>query len=177
MYRELKCITGCCILRFSTKSSFFKKEWKRELKKTKNLKRQSAGIAIIAGDKLLITQSYNNFWGVPKGKKENETIFECASREVIEESGISIQPDILESCEELIFKPNYDKKLTIHIFKHYMSSIEYIIAEMIRMNIKDGDLHKDSTGFGWIKIDCLKQLTKLKIIKLNALTRFLIKIL
>ncbi len=60
--------------------------------------------------KNLITQSYNNLWGIPKGKKEsNETLLECASREVVEESGIKVDVSSLKSCEEIIFIPNYDK--------------------------------------------------------------------
>ncbi len=145
---------------------------------SKNSHRESAGIAIIVDEnidkKILITQSYNNLWGIPKGKKEsNETLLECASREVVEESGIKVDVSSLKSCEEIIFIPNYDKKLTIHIFKYFLPFVDYISYSMNNLCLKD--LHDDSTGFGWINLKCLNEITKAKTIKLNSLTKYILR--
>ena len=176
MDRELKCKKRCCVLRFTTSIHNFEKE--KNALTSEGKKRQSAGIAIVTENtenrRILLTQSYNNLWGVPKGKKEgNETILECASREVVEESGVKIPSSSLKTCEEFIFVPSYDKKLTIHIFKYVMPTMEYVLSEMEKMNIDN--LHQDSTGVGWICIDCLKDVVKAKKIKLNALTKFILK--
>ncbi len=37
------------------------------------------------------------------------------------------------------------------------------------------DLHDDSTGFGWINLKCLNEITKAKTIKLNSLTKYILK--
>jgi 8-oxo-dGTP pyrophosphatase MutT (NUDIX family) len=169
MDKELKCKKGCCALKFTTSIHAFNKE-------IKNDECIKAGVAIITDDeetkrKILITQSYNRLWGVPKGKKEGyETLLECASRELEEESGVKIPSSCLKSCEKIIFVPSYDKRVSIHIYKYTMSTLEYITCGMSTMKVED--LHQDSTGFGWIDIDCLKNEKK---IKLNSLTKFVLK--
>ncbi len=37
------------------------------------------------------------------------------------------------------------------------------------------DLHDDSTGFGWINLKCLNEITKAKTIKLNSLTKYILR--
>jgi 8-oxo-dGTP pyrophosphatase MutT (NUDIX family) len=172
MDKNIKCKKGCCVLKFTSTLREFKKENALTYKERKS-KRKSAGIAVITENRrLLLTQSYNNLWGVPKGKKEiNETLLECALREVVEESGIKISSRNI--CDEFTFVPSYDKKLTIHIFKYLMSEMEYITFEMKNININD--LHEDSTGFGWIKIDCLIDIVNDDKIKLNSLTKYILK--
>ncbi len=80
----------------------------------------------------MITQSYNNLWGIPKGKKEsNELYWNAHLEKFVEESGIKVDVSSLKSCEEIIFIPNYDKKLTIHIFKYFLPFVDYISYSMI----------------------------------------------
>ncbi len=66
---KIKCAKGCCILNFTNEIHHFKNK-----NISKNSHRESAGIAIIVDEnidkKILITQSYNNLWGIPKGKRK-----------------------------------------------------------------------------------------------------------
>jgi 8-oxo-dGTP pyrophosphatase MutT (NUDIX family) len=176
MDKEIKCKKGCCTLKLTTTPHTFK-----SLNSDPLTKRHSAGIAIVTdsqnlGRKILLTQSYNNLWGVPKGKRElNETLPECASREVLEESGINIPSDVLRTCKKFTFVPGYDKNLTIHIFQYIISTIEYVTLAIENKPDLQPHLHEDSTGFGWININCLKDAIKDNKIRLNVLTKFILK--
>jgi 8-oxo-dGTP pyrophosphatase MutT (NUDIX family) len=172
--KKYKCDKGCCVLNFT--SSIHK--FHRKSNKKKNEQRDSAGIAIITescnlGKKLLLTQSYNNLWGVPKGKREaGESIQQCACREVSEESGVKILITALETCEEYTYVPAYDKHLTIHIFKYVMPTVDYVTCVLEKLTTND--MHEDSTGFGWIDLNCLKTAVQKRHIKLNAVTKYIL---
>lgn len=171
MNNKLVCEKGCCYLNFTSSIHY----WGGGKSKISKI---SAGVLIIMSDeigrKILLTQSYNNLWGVPKGKKERyENIFECASREVMEESGIKIPYTVLKLCEKITYFPSYDKNSCIHIFKYFMAPVEYL--SIVFSKHKISTLHNDSTGYGWVYVNCLNDFLKSRKIKLNALTKFLIK--
>jgi 8-oxo-dGTP pyrophosphatase MutT (NUDIX family) len=51
---------------------------------------------------LLVKGVVFNKYGFPKGKKDdNESDIECASRELFEETGVLIDPEILKGCKRL----------------------------------------------------------------------------
>lgn len=174
-FEELICGKGCCKLNFTKLIHKFKPDLKTNKTMTK---RESAGVAILKKEKeninkILLTQSYNNMWGVPKGKQERgETLIECACREVLEEAGISISLESLKGSSVLKYTPVYDKNLTIHIFVYNMTDMDMITWNL--ENIRMDNLHFDSTGLGWANINCLLNKNENKP-KLNALTRFVTK--
>ena len=69
---------------------------------TPKKRRDSAGIAIVLGNKILLVHPANGSWqkpimGIPKGKMEmGETPEEAAIRETFEETGILIHMDQVE---------------------------------------------------------------------------------
>jgi len=135
--------------------------------------KKKAGIAIIKkhNDKsyLLITQSYNNRWGVPKGQQEkDESIVDCAIRELKEESTIDVDISKINKSP-YIFVPQYDKNSRIYIYTYVLSDIEALTLDLQNINIDD--FHADSTGFGWLNINCS---CGFKSIKLNLVTKFLL---
>ena len=102
---------------------------------------KKAGGIIIYNNKLLIVQSRGNLWGFPKGTIEYmETELECASREVLEETSLSLTFD---DDKKFIYNN------TIFFFKK-LNSV-YISLSSI-MSKSDNDC----TGIGWVDINCLK---------------------
>jgi len=94
------CKNGCCII--STPIEFkwlSSNEWyKIHDKKPPPYKKSGFIIQDINDDNyILLVQSCGNFWGFPKGSlenigtKEEESYFECAIRELKEETGIEIK--------------------------------------------------------------------------------------
>lgn len=134
---NIVCSQGCCIL--NRKEYIPKKEYENRGP------REKAGTVIMNKlGQLLIVQSNGNKWGFPKGSvKVFETPFECAIRETLEETGI----DLREYSRE-------DFKLYILTNGLYCSFFYIYIDGMIQVNIDRVD--SDSTGIGWISIDCLK---------------------
>jgi|SRR3989344_6816870 len=64
------------------------------------------GVVVENGDKTLLIREWSNkksgyFWNIIKGTygdKENESLFECAIRECIEEAGVKVQLTSLLDC-------------------------------------------------------------------------------
>lgn len=55
---------------------------------------KSCGCIVFNNDKVLVEESLNGFYGFPKGHIENgESEEECAIRETLEETGISVRVD------------------------------------------------------------------------------------
>lgn len=130
---------------------------------------KSSGVIVIYKGSILLTQSYNNYWGIPKGKvKVDETLLNCALREVKEESTLD-----LKSYHMILNKPVYK------FIPTYKNNIIYLFLCIIpsENDIVNGhvdDLHNDSTGFCWIKRSCLTKLIKSKKIKINLLTKYIL---
>lgn len=105
--------------------------------------------------KILLVQSKGNFWGIPKGTSEsNETVTECAIREVWEETGLQVDP-----------------KQLIHRFDVYNQATYFFITlPETKVKIPDHE-DNDANGIGWIKIQCLHDLINRGTIKINHHTR------
>jgi len=160
--KQLRCCNGCCKLEYSSFTTPYTK--KRGVPRHCG---SSAGVAVIRDGCVMLTQSYNNFWGIPKGKMEpQETLKQCALRELNEESGIALSEDIFNHDTKLHkYTPPYDHNLTIHIFI-------YETVDQFRLH---DNLMDDSTGRGWIKLSCLRTMHHKKRIKLNKLTKYMLK--
>lgn len=103
-------------------------------------KNSTAGVFIIDYQKkaILLVQSYGKHWGPPKGAKENnETCQETACRELYEETGISLDKNLL------------NRKICIK------GNVFYIVAYN-RGKIDISEIKgQEISGIGWFSIDCL----------------------
>jgi|APFre7841882630_1041343.scaffolds.fasta_scaffold29338_3 8-oxo-dGTP pyrophosphatase MutT (NUDIX family) len=137
------CKKGCCKLYVKIKEQTFQPIFYSPFDKLK------AGVVVLYEDKILLTQSYNNKWGIPKGKKEQYdlTMENCAYRELYEETGLNLS---IES--HLLWKV---------IMGCYIYKI--VIDNIPKFQKRYSEL--DCTGIGWIKVGCCVDL------KLNRLTR------
>jgi hypothetical protein len=143
----MKCPNGCCDI-------ILKKKFNQENKYYYyNNHRKKAGAFIYDPEtnKILLIQSNENLWGPPKGTLNfNETIKECAIREVYEETGLEITPE------------NFTKALNIQNKATYFY-MEKPICNVEIPNIKDND----ATGIMWINSNCLEKCVKNNIISLS----------
>jgi len=130
----IKCKKGCCSLKMLPKN------------KTKDhaipypFEKRKAGVLVCCGNKVLLTQSYNSCWGIPKGQMEllDQSTKTCAERELKEETGLDatlsdndLYRILLDNC---------------YIYKICIESVD-----MVNLN----DLEKlDSTGIGWAEVEC-----------------------
>jgi 8-oxo-dGTP pyrophosphatase MutT (NUDIX family) len=108
-----------------------------------------AGVLLVSQDKVLLTQSYNNYWGIPKGSLElvdKTSTKKCAKRELKEETGLSAMIKFwgwVNGCAVYkAVKPTCD---------------ESTFSETL-----------DATGIGWFRTECAFDL------KLNAITKFVL---
>jgi 8-oxo-dGTP pyrophosphatase MutT (NUDIX family) len=133
-------------------------------------KKLKAGICFydktLGAQKVLVIQSRGDRWGFPKGSMEDcdvggsptldpeslASIKSCALREVLEETGIRVDPKHLVSK----FVTDRTTYFLIDINKHP----EYLTV--IRDTRKSDDVHNnDATGISWIKVSCLRKLNTL----------------
>jgi len=110
--------------------------------------------------KILLVQSRGKMWGPPKGTiQEGETHQDCAVREVFEETGMTLSPNMF--LGETIVK---NRAI------YYTTEIsEFEVTP--QNHIKDND----ANGIGWFSIDCLQHLISEKLININQHTKILIK--
>lgn len=139
------CKKGCCSLKILSKVKGEKCEQRYPFEKRK------AGVFVCCDNKVLLTQSYNNCWGIPKGQMEpfDQTTKMCAERELKEETGLIVVLNdndlyriILDNC---------------YIYKISVENVNII-------NIQNFE-NLDSTGIGWVDIECASDFN------LNFLTR------
>ena len=113
--------------------------------------------------KVLIIQSYQKFWGLPKGHKEdNETLIECAIRETLEETGIFLKKEDLIRCYSVY---NGDGI-------YYLVDGSTVSYDISKINNKD-----EITGICWLCLDCLRHYQKDDTISLNSHLKILIPII
>jgi len=105
-----------------------------------------AGVILVKGDYIYVTQSYNNKYGFPKGTVENgEEIRDAAIRETYEESGYMIKNGF-ENMKYMYLKYN---KIEYHFY------VVNIDVDIIWDYIPIDDV--ETTTFGWShKDDVLK---------------------
>jgi 8-oxo-dGTP pyrophosphatase MutT (NUDIX family) len=149
----MNCIKGCCSLKISTWLGGG--EVDRRGTDTKK-----AGVVLYdqISDSILIVQSRGNMWGVPKGTLNNESPEEGAIREVLEETGIKLEPS--------------DMNLPIVLYGSTYFVVNHPVCDVDIQTHVEGN---DANGIGWIKIECLKRLIYEKQIKLTSHTTRLIR--
>lgn len=161
------CNSGCCLLKFRnyTKTDFCPKNGIK------------AGIFIIdeTQQKILLVQSRGNLWGSPKGSKEvNETIKECAIREVREETGLLIGTNLIDDNNKFIYNNAH----------YYYLNLPETLVSLDRST--DADLvvkqspdicpnDNDASGIGWINVKCLANMIDNKEIYVNYHCKLLLE--
>src|SRR5574344_459000 len=128
------CKKGCCSLKILLKN------------KTENsgqpypFEKRKAGVFVCCGNKVLLTQSYNNYWGIPKGQMEpfDSSTKECAERELKEETGV-----IVKLHDSDLYKIILDN---CYVYKINIKNMDLIDLENLE--------NLDSTGIGWANLDC-----------------------
>ncbi len=101
---------------------------------------------------LLLVQSRGRLWGFPKGSREkDESIVHCALRELAEETGIRREPE------------NIICSLATRGHSTYFVIFEKGTLPRTHLN----DLN-DSSGVGWITLDCLSTLINCNVVRLTS---------
>lgn len=153
MTRKITCNDGCCIIEL--------KDIPCQVIHTKHYDNRNyikkAGVFIYDPDenRVVLVQSRGQWWGLPKGSIENETIPECAVREVKEETGIELKVDSFLRATNV-------KNVAIYYYTEMKTT---------PINIPDFYQDNDATGLSWIKIDCLAKLLNEGRIAINSHTR------
>lgn len=113
--------------------------------------KRKAGVFVCCGDKVLLTQSYNSCWGIPKGHMELSDIDtkQCAERELKEETGL-----IVTLKDSDLYRIVLDN---CYVYRIYTESMDDV-------NLENLD-NLESTGIGWIDLECAFDLN------LNAITK------
>lgn len=153
------CLDKCCKIEYIDYNDNIISHFKY----TKQMNKK-AGVCIYNSTRgsILIVQSRGKLWGFPKGTlEENETYIECAVRELKEETTIELSPVSLNK--------------SINIKNRSAYYIYDTLYELGSMPEDAGSIENDVTGISWIKINCLQNLVKQKIIQLNYHTKYILK--
>jgi len=130
---------------------------------SKSSKRRKAGVVIHDSktNRVLLVQSKNNFWGVPKGGTNyNEKVDDCAIREVFEETGILLEKEMLNQYFVV------GKQIYYYVDMNYCDvEIQY------NKNTEANDVY----GICWYKIECLSSLVENREICLTTTCKHLLK--
>lgn len=146
--KTYRCCKGCCLL----KVSLYDSRNNYSINKTTSLK---AGIIITdpRKKKILLVQSRNRCWSIPKGTAHiSESPIQCAIREVWEETGLRINPIIV------------DEKKVITIHNRVYFHIEIDECPINIPNITGNDSH----GSTWLHFDCLQEMIRNNHINVNS---------
>jgi 8-oxo-dGTP pyrophosphatase MutT (NUDIX family) len=158
------CFRKCCNLKVVKPSEHTCTTLDEEINKT----HFGAGVCVISPDGVLVSQAHHLFWGFPKGIIENnESLVECALRELEEETGL-----VVLSCElqKFVFSFRYkdiNRKVTIF----------FLISKKSILLNKSEHIFSDSTGYGFVQPICFLELYYSGKIKINYFTRILLKLL
>ena len=133
------CNKGCCHLEIYSKP-------KPDERQPYPFEKRKAGVLVcsspnVSGEtKILMVQSYNNCWGIPKGQMEpfDDSPKECAQRELYEETGLNVT--LQDSDLYRILLDN------CYVYKISVSNMDVIDLSNLPI--------LDSTGIGWVKIEC-----------------------
>lgn len=150
------CHNGCCKIQIDY--SLFSD--------TNSNTNKKAGIFIYnpTEDRVLLVQSKNELWGPPKGSlKENETYYDCAIREVKEETGIELKYEQLT------------RVVRIKNSVYYYAEIDN--SEYLNVTIQNSETSEmnDANGITWIKTECLEKMINSGQIKLNLYAIIILK--
>lgn len=131
----LVCQKGCCALKILPKTK------QENCGQPYPFEKRKAGVFVCCGTKILLTQSYNNCWGIPKGQMElfDSSTKACAERELKEETGLiatlsdnDLYRIILDNC--------------------YVYRISVENMDVVDLNNLS---NLDSTGIGWVEYECV----------------------
>ena len=156
MSDNIICNNGCCVLKTSLYDTSVPVNDEDKYGKRK------AGILLYDKTKecVLLVQSRGNLWGIPKGTLDDtESITEGAVREVIEETGIIIDKNELETYLDI-------DDICSYFFLEY-EKCEVEIQTQIKGN--------DANSVGWVNTKCLKTLVVDNKIKLTSHTKIILK--
>jgi len=128
------CQKGCCQLKILPKTKV------ENCGTFQPFEKRKAGVFIKCQNKILLTQSYNNCWGIPKGQMESFDLDTkmCAIREVKEETGLNIT---LKDTD--LFKVVLDN---CYIYTKEIKNMDDVNSENLA--------NLDSTGIGWVDPEC-----------------------
>lgn len=130
----ITCKKGCCSLKIFPKLKLENSDPHYPFEKRK------AGVLVWYNNNILLTQSYNNCWGIPKGHMEpfDESTKVCAERELKEETGLCVKLNdsdlykiILDNC---------------YVYKIQIENMDVVDLENLS--------NLDSTGIGWVDLEC-----------------------
>jgi len=128
--------------------------------------KHKAGVFIYdpQNQKILLVQSRGNLWGPPKGSiEDNETLLECAIREVLEETGINLTDESICDNNKFIFNNSH----------YFYCPMDEVPVTLDTPMISPGT--NDASGIGWFRLDCLAELISSKSININYHCKLLIK--
>ncbi|CCV01879.1 hydrolase, NUDIX family [Invertebrate iridescent virus 22] len=128
------CKKGCCSLQI------FPKTKPENISQHYPFEKRKAGVLVCNGNEVLLTQSYNNCWGIPKGQMElyDQSTKICAERELKEETGLDITLN-----EKDLYKILLDN---CYVYKINLENKNLVKLENLPQ--------LDSTGIGWVNIEC-----------------------
>jgi len=159
------CLDSCCVL-FQRKTPVYHKTLTNEDYMKFNLvDRVAAGmIAQNQHGQFVLVQSHRDKWGFPKGGVDkDESLLECAIREMKEETGFLIRENEIDKDEEIIVEhPSKTNKRTIHLFK----CLRRLIFRD-ESSISFSSIHSDITGIGFLHLHCAMKLNDRRIARLN----------
>lgn len=152
------CKNKCCMIHTIP----YQYEYKKYTDRDKYYRKKAGAIIYDDSGRYLLVQSRGEKWGFPKGTMEdNETIQECAIREVYEETGIVLTLEEIEKAST----------------KRISRCTYYRIQRTYNPSLSIPDIEEnDSTGIVWVYIDCLRRMVKENKMKLNSHCKQLLKI-
>lgn len=165
------CRSGCCTL-FQTRPNKLVRAIGEVADRTagsEDARVKKAGVLVICDGMVLLSQSHQSCWGLPKGGMEVCDLGSrkrCAERELLEETGLpwSLRDeDLLISINDVyVYYVNVPKSFMVADFPAACFLFPSINSHE---NLKDVLRRLDCTGVGWAKIGCLDSF------KVNALTK------
>jgi ADP-ribose pyrophosphatase YjhB (NUDIX family) len=131
-------------------------------KRLSNDQKKRAGVILTCRDSILIVRSFD-FWGFPKGSvKTNEPIFKGALRELFEETGIDLRDFPISKFQNRTIG-------SVVFFCIEINEIQRFFEPKI--DIVQSMPFNDSTGVGWVKVDCIRKKLLTKSIRVNCILK------
>jgi 8-oxo-dGTP pyrophosphatase MutT (NUDIX family) len=153
------CTNGCCSIVIKPYKEIHKSyDFRHKFKKCK------AGIFFYDPntEKVLLVQSRGWKWGPPKGTLEDtdNSVEDCAVREVMEETGIKIDKTVLTKDN----RHHIDRATYYYLEKDAVNDINIPTVE-----------DNDASGITWINVECLQNMYDIGRINLNSHCKQLLK--